>query len=921
MFKTIIKSIGLAALSATMLGIWLPRPAQATILLKPSGQNSLPLRTKVMDADVTINHDFASTRLIMTFQNEYKNWKPEVEFLYTAPPNSVVTYFAYWYQGEKVVAHIVEKERAAYIYSTLTQWGVDPALIEMVGHNTFRARIFPIDVGQDLKIEMHLVQALPVDAQGTLFEFPLRQQQDEVAPSSDYNSWIGTPKTRGTYEKLRLHLNIKPDAGVRQLINNYNVPPMREHGSTHLTLSQLKFRPTMDFRMHLMRPVAPLHVGLNAAHPNKGDGYFALSLTPQSDLKNPVLNIRGVSTYDLMPVRLPALKAHQNFTVCGRYRGSGQARVLLRGDSPTGPQAYASDANFAPELASDSPATKLWAARKLDSLGVTEKNRARVIALSQSFNLPSKFTSWLAIPQAEMENYRRVEKQAKMYGLVRSLASEILQGREQSRTFRRLRQRIMVLRRNTPNDYGQDLNTEIAEALSGIAANLAQEWAGEELSVQPNRTRMKALRGQMEHAAQVTNRWNKQQHRPRGYYSLLKSSELITAERSELARNKLRELASTLVQERHRTQPDTTRMNRLQVELARISRVSGEKFHEYIQENEYEWTRNEMHQLAYHIVRDKNALQPDTAQIDILRAKLDHLAQVAGRRSEDFIYWQSYPGERDALKQLLSQMVEELRKDKPDTEKVQHLEDRFTALQPKVPTYGYYYNDKGPNPLEAAEVKAARTELKQLPDQLEELEKQGQSSAVEQLKQRRTQLLASLEKVETQYSRQGDPLISIGAPADAQQVIALMPGGEIKRLLFNAESGKWEARFDIPTYAAEGQYLITIMVVLKDGKRQQVQLHYKVDLTSPTGTGQASIVPSNKSMLRLELEGSDDTTRVFALLPAGEKVDLEPSATNAHHFSALVPLPVSAPGSADKVTFVLTDKAHNRTTMTVDMTQ
>src|SRR5207248_301865 len=68
-------------------------------------------------------------------------------------------------------------------------------------------------------------------------------------------------------------------------------------------------------------------------------------------------------------------------------------------------------------------------------------------------------------------------------------------------------------------------------------------------------------------------------------------------------------------------------------------------------------------------------------------------------------------------------------------------------------------------------------------------------------------------------ARAGDPLIRVQAPPDAAQVIALMPGGEIKRLLFDPDRGEWSARFDIPTYAAEGDYFVRVVLVLKDGTR------------------------------------------------------------------------------------------------------
>src|SRR5205823_5242457 len=67
------------------------------------------------------------------------------------------------------------------------------------------------------------------------------------------------------------------------------------------------------------------------------------------------------------------------------------------------------------------------------------------------------------------------------------------------------------------------------------------------------------------------------------------------------------------------------------------------------------------------------------------------------------------------------------------------------------------------------------------------------------------------------YARAGDPLINVTAPADAAQVIAILPGGEVKRLRFIERENRWQARFDIPTYAAEGDYAIQVIIVKRDG--------------------------------------------------------------------------------------------------------
>lgn len=169
--------------------------------------------------------------------------------------------------------------------------------------------------------------------------------------------------------------------------------------------------------------------------------------------------------------------------------------------------------------------------------------------------------------------------------------------------------------------------------------------------------------------------------------------------------------------------------------------------------------------------------------------------------------------------------------------------------------------------------------------------------------------------------RAGDPLLTVEAPRDAAQVIALMPGGDVKRLAYDAQSGRWEAHFDIPMSAAEGDYAVTVIIVRRDGTRSRLTLHYRVDLTAPLGTGMARLDGGTAPTLRLKLTAEEGTARVSALLPWGDKIDLRPSDTEKDVFEASAPVPSASVGTTPKVTFVLTDRAHNRTAITVDLSK
>ena len=109
-------------------------------------------------------------------------------------------------------------------------------------------------------------------------------------------------------------------------------------------------------------------------------------------------------------------------------------------------------------------------------------------------------------------------------------------------------------------------------------------------------------------------------------------------------------------------------------------------------------------------------------------------------------------------------------------------------------------------------------------------------------------------------------------------MIAVLPGGEIKRLLFDPDRGEWLARFDIPTYAAEGDYFVRVVMVLKDGSRKTLRLRYQVDTTAPKGTAQTRLAlgapAGTLPMLRLSVDADKDTARAAALLPWGDRVEM-----------------------------------------------
>ena len=150
------------------------------------------------------------------------------------------------------------------------------------------------------------------------------------------------------------------------------------------------------------------------------------------------------------------------------------------------------------------------------------------------------------------------------------------------------------------------------------------------------------------------------------------------------------------------------------------------------------------------------------------------------------------------------------------------------------------------------------------------------------------------------------------APADARHVLAITPEGTLLPLDLDATSGEWQARFDVPAYVEAGDYQIQIVVVFAGGARQKLTMHIGVDLSVPNG---AAAWKRDGAGVLLSLETDEQTQRVTAFTPWNERVELKRNADGV--FQNHIALPDNFAGGA--LRFVVTDKAHNRTEITLDL--
>src|SRR5437764_1241150 len=116
----------------------------------------------------------------------------------------------------------------------------------------------------------------------------------------------------------------------------------------------------------------------------------------------------------------------------------------------------------------------LWALRRIERLAPGKSHREEVVTLSRRFTIPSKETSWLAIPQEELQRFKQEKLRAEMDLLGNRLAHEYERGRYNSETARELRAKLAPLCKQANQSMGSYLSQHLNEKLYRLAAPLAE---------------------------------------------------------------------------------------------------------------------------------------------------------------------------------------------------------------------------------------------------------------------------------------------------------------------------------------------------------------------------------------------------------------------------------------------------------------
>ncbi|MHC4607305.1 MAG: VIT domain-containing protein, partial [Planctomycetota bacterium] len=136
---SLVLAMSLPALAQELI----PEPPRMPPERWPPQRRLQPFELKSQKADVTVRDQVAKVTLEPVFHNPNR-WQIEGIFMMHLPAGAQVQDLQMTVNGTEFKAELLDSDKARTIYNNIVRQRRDPALLELVGHQLIRVRVFPI---------------------------------------------------------------------------------------------------------------------------------------------------------------------------------------------------------------------------------------------------------------------------------------------------------------------------------------------------------------------------------------------------------------------------------------------------------------------------------------------------------------------------------------------------------------------------------------------------------------------------------------------------------------------------------------------------------------------------------------------------------------------------------------------------------
>lgn len=245
-------------------------PAQSAGLLIPEEKTLPPLAMLNHKVTITLEDQVALTRVEQTFRN-HTDRPLEATYVFPVPKGASVNRFTMWVDGKETKGELLEADKAREIYTNIVRRTQDPGLLEYLGSNLFRVRVFPVPAKGDQKLSLSYTAVAPKDGKLVEYIYPLKTDG----------------KTLETLEKFSIEATVKSQHDVINVYSPSHALSLHRVGDKEVRVTFDKDRGALDRDFQLFYSTGKDDVGLTTLthRPIRSEkGYLTLLISPRLSL-------------------------------------------------------------------------------------------------------------------------------------------------------------------------------------------------------------------------------------------------------------------------------------------------------------------------------------------------------------------------------------------------------------------------------------------------------------------------------------------------------------------------------------------------------------------------------------------------------------------------------------------------------------
>jgi Ca-activated chloride channel family protein len=239
--------------------------ADGFIIPKPHPREKIPpLSVKYHRVSVEIINQVAKTSIDQVFINNHPR---DIEgiYIFPLPENATLSEFAMYIGDKKVEGEILDRDQARRIYEDIVRRMKDPALLEYVGRNMFRARVYPIPARGEKRIRLSYTEILKAEKNLVRYVYPLNTERFSLHP----------------LQEVAVSVKVSSKVPISNVYSSSHKVSVRKEGTgqARVGYEEKNVRPDKDFILYYS--LSEDEIGLSFMNwEGPDDNYFMLLASP-----------------------------------------------------------------------------------------------------------------------------------------------------------------------------------------------------------------------------------------------------------------------------------------------------------------------------------------------------------------------------------------------------------------------------------------------------------------------------------------------------------------------------------------------------------------------------------------------------------------------------------------------------------------